>query len=415
MLARLLACLLSLSLAAAPFAAVAQSQSGGGGAAGGNGGDKAAAGAPAAAGGAASGGKAAGAPAGAPPPPTVTVAKPVVKTVVEHDDYTGRFNAVNYVEVRARVNGYLEKINFQDGATVKKGDLLFVIDQRPYQAALDQAKATVDSAQARVTFSETDLQRAQQLTKTGNITEQTTDSRKQTAQTAQADLESAKAAVTQAELNLDFTQLKAPVDGMISRHLVSVGNIVVADQTMLTTIVSLDPIYFAFTVDERNFLAYERTLGIGLGRTQARTPPDVMIALTGEDKPTHPGHLDFVDNTFDQATGSILLRASVPNVDLTIKPQLFGVVSMPASEPYQGVLVPDEAVGTNQDKRIVYVVGDDNVVSSRDVRVGGKIDGYRIVRKGLDGSESIVIDGLTRVKPGAKVTPEKKDLPPSRT
>ena len=349
------------------------------------------------------------------PPPSVAVAKPVVKDVIEHDDYTGRFDAVDYVEVKARVTGYLTKINFQDGAFVKKGDVLFVVDPRPYQATLDQAKAALASAKARVSFSQTDLERAQNLTRTGNITEQAADQRRQVAQTAQADLDSAQANVTQAALNLDFTEVRAPVAGKVSRRLVSEGNIVVADTTRLTTIVSLDPIYFSFTVDERSFLNYERELAIGMSHQVDAPPPAVRIALTGEDEPQHKGVLDFVDNSVDDATGTVLLRATVENKDGLIKPGLFGIISMPASERYKGVLIPDEAVATNQDKRIVYVVADDNTVSAREVRVGGKIDGYRIVRKGLDGSETIVISGLTRVRPGAKVTPERKDLPASRT
>ena len=348
-------------------------------------------------------------------PPSVAVAKPVVKDVIEHDDYTGRFDAVDYVEVRARVTGYLTKINFQDGAFVKKGDVLFVVDPRPYQATLDQAKAALASARARVSFSQTDLERAQNLTRTGNITEQATDQRRQVAQTAQADLDSAQANLTQAALNLDFTEVRAPVSGKVSRRLVSEGNIVVADTTKLTTIVSLDPIYFSFTVDERSFLNYERELAIGMSHQVDAPPPAVRIALTGEDEPKHKGVLDFVDNSVDDATGTVLLRATVENKDGLIKPGLFGIISMPASERYKGVLIPDEAVATNQDKRIVYVLADDNTVSAREVRVGGKIDGYRIVRKGLDGSETIVISGLTRVRPGAKVTPERKDLPASRT
>lgn len=352
-----------------------------------------------------------------PPPapqPSVTVARPVVKDVVEHDDYTGRFNAIDYVEVRARVTGYLQKINFQDGGFVSKGDVLFLVDQRPYQATLDQAKAAESSAKARVSFSQTDLERAQSLTRSGNITEQTADLRRQTAQTAQADLDSAQANVKQAALNLDFTEVRAPVSGKISQRLVTEGNIVVADQTKLTTIVSLDPIYFSFTVDERSFLDYERNLGIGMVRKPGQTNPAVLVALTGEDKPTHKGALDFIDNSVDDATGTVLLRATIDNHDTTIKPGLFGVISMPASQT-KAVLIPDEAVATNQDKRIVYVVADDGTASAREVRTGGKIDGYRIVRKGLDGSETIVISGLTRVRPGAKVTSERKDLPPSRS
>ncbi|MBY0295851.1 MAG: efflux RND transporter periplasmic adaptor subunit [Methylobacterium sp.] len=349
------------------------------------------------------------------PPPTVVVAKPVVKEVVEHDDFTGRFNAVEFVEVRARVTGYLEKIHFQDGALVKKGDPLFTIDRRPYKAALDQAQASLASAQARLNFTTTDLERAQTLSRSGNISEQVTDQRRQASLTAQADVDNATAALRQAQLNYDFTEVRSPITGRISQRNVTEGNIVITDQTMLTTIVSLDPIYFSFPVDERSFLAYQGTLRIGMGATQKEHTVPILIALTGEDKPTRKGRLDFVDNRMDDATGTVLLRATVENPDTFIKPGLFGVISMPASRPYKGVLIPDEAVGANQDKRIVYVVGDDNTISTRNVRLGPKIDGYRVVRDGLKGDETIVINGLTRVRPGAKVTPDRKDLPPTRS
>jgi RND family efflux transporter MFP subunit len=184
------------------------------------------------------------------PPPKVTVAKPVVRQIVEQDQYTGRFDPIEYVEVRARVTGYLEKINFMDGQTVKKGDVLFVIDRRPYKAALEQAQAALASAKARQTFSQTDLERAQTLSRSGNISEQVTDQRRQASLTAQADVDSAQAALNNAQLNYDFSEVKAPINGRISRRLVTEGNIVSADQTMLTTIVSLDPIYFSFTVDD---------------------------------------------------------------------------------------------------------------------------------------------------------------------
>ena len=348
------------------------------------------------------------------PPPTVTVAKPVVKEVVEHDDFTGRFNAIEHVEVRARVTGYLQKIHFQDGAVVKKGDLLFTIDRRPYKAALDQATAALDSAKARLNFSQTDLERAQTLSRSGNISEQVTDQRRQNSQTAQADVDNATAALRQAQLNYDFTEVRSPIDGRISQRNVTEGNIVITDQTMLTTIVSLDPIYFSFTVDERSFLAYQGTLKIGMGATQNEHTVPILVALTGEAKPTRKGVLNFVDNRVDEATGTVLLRATVENPDRFIKPGLFGIVSMPASKPYRGVLIPDDAIGANQDKRLVYVVGEDNVVQPRNIRPGPKIDGYRVVRDGLKGDETIVITGLTRVRPGAKITPERKDLPPVR-
>jgi multidrug efflux system membrane fusion protein len=349
------------------------------------------------------------------PPPKVTVAKPVVREIVEQDQYTGRFEAIDYVEVRARVTGYLEKINFTDGQNVKKGDLLFVIDRRPYKAALEQAQAALASAKARQSFSQTDLERAQTLSRSGNISEQVTDQRRQASLTAQADVDSAQAAVNNAQLNYDFSEVKAPVNGRISRRLVTEGNIVSADQTMLTTIVSLDPIWFSFTVDEKSFLKYQNSLGIGMGQTQAGKGVPIMISLSGEAKPTRKGSLDFVDNRVDNATGTILLRATVPNADQFIKPGLFGIVAMPATKPFQGVMIPDEAVAANQDKRIVYVVGPDDVIQQKDVVLGPKVDGYRVIRSGLKGDETLVVNGVARIRPGAKVTPETIELPPSKT
>ncbi|KNY23758.1 efflux RND transporter periplasmic adaptor subunit [Methylobacterium sp. ARG-1] len=349
------------------------------------------------------------------PPPKVTVAKPVVREIVERDQYTGRFEAIENVEVRARVTGYLEKINFIDGQNVKKGDLLFVIDRRPYKAALEQAQAALASAKARQSFSQTDLERAQTLSRSGNISEQVTDQRRQASLTAQADVDSAQAALNNAQLNYDFSEVKAPVNGRISRRLVTEGNIVSADQTMLTTIVSLDPIWFSFTVDEKSFLKYQNSLGIGMGQTQQGKGVPIMISLSGEAKPTRKGTLDFVDNRVDNATGTILLRATVPNADQFIKPGLFGIVAMPATKPFQGVLIPDEAVAANQDKRVVYVVGPDNVIQQKDVVLGPKVDGYRVIRSGLKGDETLVVNGVARIRPGAKVTPETIELPPSKT
>jgi membrane fusion protein, multidrug efflux system len=349
------------------------------------------------------------------PPPKVTVAKPVVRQIVEQDQYTGRFDPIEYVEVRARVTGYLEKINFTDGQTVKKGDVLFVIDRRPYKAALEQAQAALASAKARQSFSQTDLERAQTLSRSGNISEQVTDQRRQASQTAQADVDSAQAALNNAQLNYDFSEVKAPINGRISRRLVTEGNIVSADQTMLTTIVSLDPIYFSFTVDEKSFLKYQNSLGIGMGQTQQGKGVPILIALSGEAKPTRKGTLDFVDNRVDNATGTILLRATVPNPDMFIKPGLFGIVSMPATKPFQGIMLPDEAVAANQDKRIVYIVGPENVIQQKDVVLGPKVDGYRVIQSGLKGDETVVVNGLSRVRPGAKVTPDTIELPPSKT
>jgi RND family efflux transporter MFP subunit len=347
------------------------------------------------------------------PPPPVTVSKPVVKEVVEYDDFTGRFEATDSVEIRARVSGYLDKIAFQDGAIVKKGDPLVVIDRRPYKAALDQAQASVVSAQARLNFAQADLERAQSLQRTGNIAEQLVDQRRQAFITARADMDNAEAALRNAQLNYDFTDIRAPIAGKIGRKLVTEGNLVNANETLLTTIVSTDPIYFYFDVDERSFLAYSRVLTgeKAAGRTienQAR------VGLTDEAQAQRPARIDFIDNRVDQASGTIRLRAVVENKDLFLVPGLFGTIQVAGSPPHRGVLVPDEAIGTDQDRRIVWAVAEDGTVSSKVVRPGPKIDGYRLIRSGLTGEETIVIAGLQRVRPGAKVTPQRQDLPPVR-
>ena len=348
------------------------------------------------------------------PPPGVTVAKPVVREIVEQDQYTGRFDPIEFVEVRARVTGYLDKIMFQDGANVKKGDVLFVIDRRPYKATLEQAQAALVSAKARLSFTQTDLERAQVLSRGGNISEQVTDQRRQASQTAQADVDSAEAALRNAQLNYDFTEVKSPINGRISQRLVTEGNIVSTDQTILARIVSLDPIYFGFNVDERSFLKYQGSLGIGMGQMQRGKGAPVLIALSGEEKPTRKGTLDFVDNRVDNQTGTMLLRATVENPDGFIKPGLFGIVSMPATKPFQGILIPDEAVSANQDKRIVYVLGEGDKVAARTVKLGPIVDGYRVVHDGLKGDELVVVNGVAKVRPGAQVKPETIELPPTK-
>ncbi|MCP1550445.1 RND family efflux transporter MFP subunit [Methylorubrum zatmanii] len=347
------------------------------------------------------------------PPPGVTVAKPVVREIVEQDQYTGRFDPIEFVEVRARVTGYLDKIMFQDGANVKKGEVLFIIDRRPYKAALEQAQAALTSAKARLSFTQTDLERAQVLSRGGNISEQVTDQRRQASQTAQADVDSAEAALRNAQLNYDFTEVKSPINGRISQRLVTEGNIVSTDQTILSRIVSLDPVYFGFNVDERSFLKYQGTLGIGMGQMQRGKGAPVLIALSGETKPTRKGTLDFVDNRVDNQTGTMLLRATVENPDNFIKPGLFGIVSMPATKPYQGVLLPDEAVSANQDKRIVYVLEGDKV-AAKTVKLGPIVDGYRVINEGVKGDELVVINGVAKVRPGAQVKAETVELPPTK-
>lgn len=346
-------------------------------------------------------------------PPSVSVAKPVVKQIVEHDDFIGRFDAVDTVDLRARVSGYLDSIHFTDGALVKKGDLLFTIDQRPYHDALDDATAAVAAAQASVDFAATDLERATALRQSGNITEQIADQRRQSSLSSRAALDRAQAQLSRAKLDMEFTEIRAPMSGRISRHLVSIGNLVNANDTLLSTIVSLDPIQFYFDADERSFLDYLSNLVPGTDPSKAGSA-DVLVALTGEAEATRKGHIDFVDVKLDQASGTMRGRAVFPNPDFAITPGLFGRISIAGSRPYKGVLVPDEALGTDQDRRIVYVVGTDNKVATKVVRPGPRIDGYRVIREGLKGDETIVINGLMRVRPGIEVQPKMTELPQSR-
>jgi len=353
-----------------------------------------------------------GAPSNAPPP--VTVAKPVVKDIREWDEFIGRFEAVDEVTVRARVSGYLEKVHFRDGAIVKVGDPLFTIDQRPYRAALQESEATLASAKARVEFATADLDRAETLRRTGNIPEQVFDQRRQTLLTARADVDRAQATLNRARLDMEFTLIRAPVAGRISRKLISEGNLINANETVLTNIVSLDPIHFYFDVDERSYLSYTQMALEGTRPSGRTTPNEVYVALSNEREPTHRGRMDFVDNRLDAATGTMRGRAIFENKDLSLTPGLFGRIRIIGSGVYRGILLPEEAVGADQDRRVVYVIGDDNKLVMKPVRLGPRIDGYRVIRDGIKGDETLVVAGLVRVRPGMQVQPQMTTLPPTR-
>ena len=348
----------------------------------------------------------------APPPPQVTVAKPVVKPIVEDDEFVGRFAAVSEVEVRARVGGYLERIEFEDGQIVKEGDLLFTIDPRPFQTALGQAQAELDSAEAELTYSRSELARAEELISRGNISQQARDERRQAFLSAQARVAAAKAAIERAELDLEYTQIRAPLTGRIDRNYVSEGNLVEVNETVLTNIVSTDPIYFYFDIDERSFLVYARNARERGARLQEGGGGlDVVIRLSDASEAPFEGTLDFSENRLDPNSGTMRVRAIVPNPELVLQPGLFGRVNVPGSLPYDGILLPDEAIGSDQNKRIVYLVDDQGQVSLREVRPGPRIDGYRVIREGLSGEETIVVNGLMRVRPGVTVTPQMVELP----
>lgn len=349
-------------------------------------------------------------PALAQAPPVVTVSTPLQKEITEWDEFTGQFAAVDYVEVRARVSGYLTEIHFEDGQLVKQGDLLFVIDPRPYEATLAAAQAQLGQGNAQLDLAQRQLERSSELKTKGFEPVVNYDQRVSELKVAAAAVESAKAAIRSAELNVEFTQIKAAISGRISNHLVSVGNLVSGGEgsgtTLLTTIVSLDPIYFNFDMSEEDYLAYQRATQKGLMKSTRDQSVPVALHLTDENGWPHEGKLNFVDNQVDRSSGTIRVRAEFPNAGFFLTPGQFGRIRIPGSEPYQAILVPDAALVTDQSRKEVMVVRDDGTVEPRVVRVGPIYDNLRIIRSGLAATDRIVIDGLLRARPGAKVTPQ---------
>jgi len=350
---------------------------------------------------------------GGPPPPTVTIAKPVQQKVVDYDEYVGRFTAVNSVEVRARVSGYLDSVDFKDGQMVKQGDLLFTIDKRSFQNALEQARAALTQAQSNVIFTKADLERGQQLLRDKTITDQTFEQRAQAARNAEAAVAGAQAAVRQAELDLQFTELRAPVNGRIGDRRVSPGNLVTGgtagNTTLLATIVSTDPIYFEFTFDEASFLRYERMAASGDRDVASRgAGVDVMLKLIDEKDFMHKGRMDFVDNVIDRTTGTIRGRAVFVNASGVFTPGMFARVRVPASPPFDGLLVPDVAIGSDQARKFVLVVGPDNVAHAKYVTLGQLVGDLRVIKSGLAADDNVVVDGVARVRPEQKVTPQQQ-------
>ncbi len=345
-------------------------------------------------------------------PPPVIVAMPVVKKVIEQDEFVGRFEASDEVTVRARVSGYLAQVHFSDGEIVNEGDLLFTIDRRLFQTRLDQAEAQIRVAEAAFKFAEEQMGRAETLIRNGNISQSAVDERRSTFLTSQASLEQARAALEEAKIDMDYSEIRAPISGRIGRRLVTPGNLVQADDTVLTSIVAIDPIYFYFDISENYYLAYARDARVrGASLQEGGGGLHVVVTLADPEIRPREGVLDFSENRLDAATGSMRVRAVLDSADGVLTPGLFGRVTVPGSLPYEGIMIPDEAIVADQNRRLVMVVNDEGVVAPQEVRPGPKIDGYRVIRRGLEGTEKIVIEGLLRARPGMQVTPELVELP----
>jgi membrane fusion protein, multidrug efflux system len=350
----------------------------------------------------------------APPPPAVTVAQPTKRTVTDWDEFTGRFEAVEEVQVRARVGGFVTSVEFRDGAIVHAGDLLYVIDSRPFEAVALQADGQLSDARARAELAKRELDRALVLNQTQAVSDSIVDQRRQTLQAARAAEMQAEGALKAAQLNIEFTHVAAPITGRVSRHLVTPGNLVQGSEggaTLLTTIVSLDPIYIYFDVDEATYLKNNRLWFEGKRPSSRDTPNPVQVALSGETKPSHDGKMDFLDNRLDVSTGTLRSRAVIPNKDLSILPGQFGRVRLIGSAPYEALLLPDTAIATDQSRKIVFVVRDDNTVEAKPVTLGPLDQGLRVIREGLKAEDRVIVDGLQRARVGAKVNPQTAQAP----
>jgi membrane fusion protein, multidrug efflux system len=341
--------------------------------------------------------------------PPVTVAEPVKRTVTDWDEFTGRFDAVEEVQVRARVGGYVTSVEFQDGAIVHQGDLLYVIDPRPFEAVASQADGQLADAKAKIELAKREFDRANTLNKTEAVSDSIVDQRRQALQSAEAAAIQAEGIQKAAKLNVEFTHVVAPITGRVSRHLVSAGNLVQGSDngasTLLTSIVTLDPIYIYFDMDEATYQKNSRLWFEGKRPSSRDTPNPVQVTLTGETKPSHDGTINFLDNRLDISTGTLRSRALIKNTDLSILPGQFGRVKLIGSSPYEALLIPDAAVATDQSRKIVFVVKADDTVEARAVVLGPLDEGLRVIREGLKAEDRVIVDGIQRARVGAKVSP----------
>lgn len=350
---------------------------------------------------------------GTPPaPPTVTVAQPVVKRIVEWDEYTGRFVAKQRVEVRARVSGYLDSVHFTEGQLIDAGHLLFVLDQRPFLAQVERARAELGRARTQHKLAQLEFERGRRLEKSRAMSRETLEERRAERDSAEAQVEAAQAVLRAAELDLGFTEVRAPMKGRVSDIRVDVGNVIsggTAESTLLTTIVLLDPIELEIEASESEFMRYMRLDSEGRRRSSRDVENPVEARLIDEEGWPHKGRMTFVDNELDPVTGTMLGRATFPNPDHVLLPGMFARARLYGEGEHDAVLIPDAAVVTDQATKLVMVVKPDNVVEARPVVLGGLYDGLRIVREGLTAGDRIIVNGVQRARAGQPVTPMTAD------
>ena len=336
----------------------------------------------------------------------VNVATPVVKEVTVWDEYIGRFEAVNRVEVRPRVSGYLQAVHFDDGSFVKAGDPLFTIDPRPFEAEVARAEAQLESARTGQRLADSELVRSQRLLEARAVSQEDYERRLQAKQEADASVASAEAALRQAQLNLEFTDIRASIDGRLSRDLINIGNLVTAQTSLLTTIVSMDPIHFVFTASEQDYLNYSRLARSGERESSREKRNPVLIKLEDQETYGIEGVMDFVDNAIDASTATIQGRAIVENEDGFLTPGMFGHLRLYGRDPFEAILVPDTAVQFDQSRQFVWTVGDENKAEMRPVRLGRLVeDQMRIVEEGIAPDDLIIVSNFLALQPGMPLSP----------
>jgi len=354
---------------------------------------------------------------GAPPAPAVQVAKPIARKVVQWDEYTGRFEPVAQVEVRARVSGFIEQLHFRDGQIIKQGDLLFTIDRRPYELSAEAAAADVQRAKAQVSLAENEVERAEGLTRNQTITVRDLDTRRSNLAVARASQAAAEANLKTAQLNLEWTQVRAPIAGRISDKRVDAGNLIqggASGSTLLTTIVSLDPIHFIFEASESDYLRYSRQAASGSRPSGREAANPVQVRLSDEREWKREGRMDFVDNALNTRSSTIRGRAIFDNKDQLLTPGTFGRMRLYGGES-EALLVPDSALVADQVRRVLLTVGPDNKVVPKPVTVGAIDGGLRVIRSGLSPDDQVIIQGLANpmVRPGATVSPQPGEIKPA--